>query len=173
MKRLLASAGILAAVVLAAPVGAAVEPVVTAPTQCAGMTFDHTFTVANGQSVKGTAGRDLIVAGDANSVDGKGGNDCIVVGSANTVKGGDGDDTIVANGSANALAGNGDDDHVWALAGSNKLEGNGGADYLDAVGSAKLDGGAGIDECHSDAKLAKQVGCEPAVLSAVAKALGL
>jgi Ca2+-binding RTX toxin-like protein len=91
---------------------------VTVPDECAGMTFDHAFQVPAGASFTGTAGNDLIFAGDGSAVHGGDGNDCIVVQNRVSAHGDNGDDVLVARGYQNALDGGAGNDTAYYHYGS-------------------------------------------------------
>ena len=115
---------------------------------------------AMGATIKGTAGRDVIVGtsghdrirggGGRDLICGRGGDDRIVGGAAGDVLHGDaGDDRLAGQGGGDSLHGDGGADVLTGGGGGDELRGGTGRDRLDGgAGSDRLRGEAGADRCR-------------------------
>ncbi|RKS80471.1 hemolysin type calcium-binding protein [Motilibacter peucedani] len=114
----------------------------------------HTATIESSKAgvvVKGTSGRDVILArGAGSTVYGFGGNDIICVnGSA---FGGAGDDWISGGAGNDRLDGGAGNDTIFGGAGDDVLVGGAGNDRVDGgAGNDRIDGGAGADTLNGGA----------------------
>lgn len=118
MKKLIISLVVVGLMVLT------VSPVMAAPatpSQCSGMTFDHTIVSTKyGNKVIGTSGRDLIFVTGGSSVSGLGGADCIVTSQGgNSINAGAGNDKVVFQGWGNFANGGAGSNHCY-LSGGDK-----------------------------------------------------
>ncbi|MGS0687805.1 S8 family serine peptidase [Nakamurella sp. GG22] len=124
------------------------------PPQCFGVPATIVGSI-NGETINGTAGNDVIVAGDGNDViNGLGGNDRVCAGNGNdTVNGGPGADFVLGDPGADTINGDADDDTLVGNAGGgdvndtgDTINGGTGNDFIDGwVGNDRLDGQDGND----------------------------
>jgi len=140
------------------------------PAECSHIDFagEPIYGTSGKDSLKGTAGNDLIfgLEGD-DSIKGRGGDDCLVGGSGNdalkgedgddvliggegddSLHGGKGNDTLIGGPGADSLKGNDGNDVLSGGLGDDSLKGYDGDDRLDGGdGSNALKGGSGYDTC--------------------------
>ena len=111
-------------------------------TTCAGK---RATIMADGATITGTAGADVIVGGDGSSrIDGRGGDDTICGGGGDdAVRGGAGDDDLRGEGGSDLLLGGAGDDDIRGGAGRDRTGGGTGRD--------RIDGGAGADDLDEQA----------------------
>lgn len=123
-------------------------------------------------TIRGTAGRDVIVAkGGNDTIRGFGGNDLICAGGgSDTVRGGSGADVVYGQSGSDSLLGGGADDLLIGASGpddlvggpgNDRIRGMGGQDLLlGGRGADRLLGGAHRDVCRGAGGFDRAAGCE-------------
>lgn len=134
------------------------------PDECEQRLFSQApiFGTSKGDSLKGTAGNDIIVGFEGgDSIDGKGGDDCILGGDGgDSIKGGAGNDIVDGQTGGDSAKGENGDDIIYGSAGGDSLDGGDGKDKLyggdghDSIDGRnqndELFGGSGDDSLSGD-----------------------
>ncbi len=126
------------------------------PAECAGMTF--------GETILGTAGNDVIAAGNGgalifglggdDAIAGGNGKDCLVGGDgADVLRGGNGEDVLIGGDSQDTIDGDNGPDRLFGGPGDDTVSGGGGPDHID--------GGDGTDSCDGGSGPNVILRCEP------------
>jgi len=125
------------------------------PDECEQMSFAGLpiFGTSKGDSLKGTAGNDIIVGFEGgDSIDGKGGDDCILGGDGgDSIKGGAGNDVIDGQAGGDSEKGENGDDILYGGSGGDSLNGGDGKDKLyGGDGHDSLSGDSGDDKLYGE-----------------------